>query len=529
MRSRLTALALAILISAQAASLGSMDEAPTVRRSTLIFPGPLSEAVTTPEGILLVGADESGRAILVHLDRRLRLTGAEELGNWSISPEDARIVGGHLLIAGRFGRGPMGLTEGCVALVSLHPVRTTWAVAISSPWYDRCASAVPLGAGGYLGVCQIGSTGEGGVLLVRLAANGSVSWVRAVHLGASEFPAGAVPTPDGGALIVGTRSDERIRRDWPFFLKVNASGDVEWAGVVRVHRALVHGVVEVPGGYLVVGSRWVSKQNPFLLFLSEELEPVRAVEVETGEEGDFVAEDARYAETDRGPSIYVVGSVDYGWAAFVLRVDGGGDVRWLKVYGHGGCWARDVLPVGTRLLVVGGLRVTYPRSREFGLIVVADPDGNVAGCVSPENLSRFMVRTREPPILFLVKVNFTYSELRPGRLNVTWLSLGSREVDLEVEETCVTNPPRPKPRPTPPPPARVVLLADLLLALPAGVGAIYFARRALLIFLTLQEACAEVEGGAGREGASEDAEPGGAGGAPRRERSRPDGAPARRR
>ncbi len=117
--------------------------------------------------------------------------------------------------------------------------------------------------GGYI---TAGSTGSG-VMLMRLDANGAVTWSNRYHItsGTNEYSSRVLPTSDGGFVVAGyvhgaTPPSSTKQDSANFFcLKVNSSGTFQWSKVffyttAYVNDHVLNDVAEVSDGYIFGGS-----------------------------------------------------------------------------------------------------------------------------------------------------------------------------------------------------------------------------------------------------------------------------------
>ena len=208
-----------------------------------------------------------------------------------------------------------------------------------------------------------------GVLVMRLAADGALSWGFVYAVPGSAVGRSIEVTPDGGCVVAG----EDTAGAW--VLKLDAGGAIEWqksyatgdpATVARIRRTS-------DGGYLVAGSlesaadradAWVMKLDAAGAIAWER----RLVSAAAEAFGDAVESGAGYVAAGYGAG-----------GLLAVRLDAAGAVAWQRSYGGGG-YAKALHPVvdGSVVVAGAGLGLRSDQAGEYdGWLLKLAPDGAI--------------------------------------------------------------------------------------------------------------------------------------------------------
>lgn len=216
-----------------------------------------------------------------------------------------------------------------------------WSRRVGSSGNDDATDFLILSDGGYLLTGNSGTLGSRRLLLVRLDANGDLVWVQ--QPGSSGFDGGfsLAPASDGGFLVVGTTENLGPgQRDF-FVIRYDAAGTQQWVrtyGGSGLEQALSAQPTD-DGGWIIAGSTTTfgSGNQSILVLRIDDLGAVQWTKAYGGQRSDIV----RRIVPAHGSGHILVGGLqstpgasrDHG---LLMHIDDDGDVMWANTYGAGG-------------------------------------------------------------------------------------------------------------------------------------------------------------------------------------------------
>lgn len=244
---------------------------------------------------------------------------------------------------------------------------------------------------GYLAAGYTTTFGQGGrdIYLVKTDANGNLMWSKTYGTAQDEYAFGHCleATSDGGFVLTGQEGTGAPGKKGIFLLKIDATGNIQWAKVYDGEWA--HGVKQTPGGgYVVVGK---SSSANILLF----------------------------------------------------RTDGAGSVVWSETYAAGSGNVVDLANDGG--YITGGQINIGPFGSKDLYLIKTDSTGN-SGCNQASGGvtdSNFTFISTNPPTQVThgsTTASYPYAFTRGGGINTVCMALGVNEVSPVSSINIYPNP-----------------------------------------------------------------------------------------
>jgi hypothetical protein len=239
------------------------------------------------------------------------------------------------------------------ALADAAVVPTDWAVSNGTAYLTGVASvgsdfvatgAVRAGSG---------TSATGQLLVVKLAADGTVVWQKVYGAAASNFGTTVVPTADGGVIVGAIRKNTTTDGEW--ILKLDANGGITWQRVLSAADSIsAAALVQTSDlGYVLAGS-----ENGNRVAYVVKLDADGNVTWQRRYSSDVMENEAHaIVETSDGyvvaGRVKPVGTGTQPKTAWLVKLDTTGMPVWQKTYGVLDA-ALALLPVGSDFLVAGG-------------------------------------------------------------------------------------------------------------------------------------------------------------------------------
>jgi len=131
-----------------------------------------------------------------------------------------------------------------------------WQYTYGGDAYDNLTSVRQADDGGFIATSETLSYGAGqeDLWVVKLGASGEIEWQSCYGGAQEDYANDAIPTSDGGYLVVGASYSFAVGDKDAWFLKLDVDGAVEWeAAVGGVGEDVAREVAEVSGGFVIVG------------------------------------------------------------------------------------------------------------------------------------------------------------------------------------------------------------------------------------------------------------------------------------
>ena len=261
-----------------------------------------------------------------------------------------------------------------------------WQKTYGSTWDDRANSIQQTSDSGYIvaGYTYIyGSVGTYGWLL-KLDGNGNVQWQKTYGSTMGDYANSIQQTTDGGYIVAGNTRFSGGTTSVAWVCKIDGSGNVVW------EKAYDRGISggdfaysiqqTTDGGYIVVGRAWVSNLCGWVF----KLDGNGNVQWQKtyGDSGTFGYEAYSVQQTSDGGYI-VAGriNVPFGNDAWLLKLDGNGNVQWHKTYGS--TWddyAHSIQQTSDGGYIVAGQTVSFGVGLGDAWVLKLDGNGNINNC-----------------------------------------------------------------------------------------------------------------------------------------------------
>jgi len=254
---------------------------------------------------------------------------------------------------------------------------------------DWANAVVPTSDGGYIvagATCSFGTAGACDFWVLRLDGSGNVMWQKTYGGAGYDYAFAIAPTPDGGYIVAGATWSFGADNGDVWVLKLDGQGNVVWQKTYGGTNSEVGVIVPTSdGGYVVAGdtnSFGAGSFDAWVLRLDGSGNVVwqktyggtqwdRALAIVPTSDGGYVV--AGYTNS------FGAGLSD----AWVLRLDGQGNVVWQKTYG-GTQWDRAfaIVPTSDGGYVVAGYTESFGAGGEDVWVLKLEADGTVRGCPS---------------------------------------------------------------------------------------------------------------------------------------------------
>jgi uncharacterized delta-60 repeat protein len=293
--------------------------------------------------------------------------------------------GGYIVAGYTHSFGAGGRDFLVIKLTSLGTV--SWAKTYGGGSSDQAYSIQQTLDGGYIVVgrtCSFGSWSYN-FLVIKLGANGTVSWAKTYGGSSNDFAYSIWQTSDGGYIVAG-HTKSFGAGNWDFLvIKLNATGAVSWA---KTYGGSTHDCANSiqqtsDGGYIVAGfTDSFGTNGDFLVIKLDASGDVSWAKTYggTGCEETYFIESIQQT-SDSG---YIVagytrsfGAGDYDF--LVIKLDSSGDVSWAKTYGGaGGDWAYFIQQTSDGGYIVTGDTKSFGVGKNDCLFIKLDSSGNVS-------------------------------------------------------------------------------------------------------------------------------------------------------
>jgi hypothetical protein len=212
------------------------------------------------------------------------------------------------------------------------------------------------------------------IYLSKLDLNGNLIWEKFYGFGVGTD---VKQTSDGGYIISGTVAGPN-----PFLLKTDSQGNTEWfytydylGGDDRAHSV----ILTSDGGYLLVGQTWILNGS----FGSYDMYVVKTnasgiAEWKKNYSYESYGNDLARCAIQLSDGGFIIGghTQSTSWSAFLVKLDGSGNVIWKKVYmPQVQSQCHDLLLTSDGNMIIAG--TTYDYSQSDALLIKADLSGNL--------------------------------------------------------------------------------------------------------------------------------------------------------
>lgn len=299
--------------------------------------------------------------------------------------------------------------------------------------FDYALSIQQTADGGYI---FTGFTGSYGVSkydmwLVKLAANGSTEWQKTIAL-VSGFQWGSAlrQTEDGGYVVAG-QAGYGINIYDLWVVKLTANGSVSWQKRYGgSNHEYGRDIVQTnDGGYLVVGrteSFAVEESDGWIIRINSTGDIIWQKRYDRTAEDEF---NDMYPTND-GRFLIVGTTGRFDPDTWLLLVDGSGNIIWEKTYGGEDRETGDfVQQLANGKIMVAGYTTSYGRGFGDAWVLKLDSNGNVANCDLIKTSAAIVMNTAVTP-------QSTSLILRDSQANAHNSTLPSINTNIQMTPIC---------------------------------------------------------------------------------------------
>ena len=233
---------------------------------------------TSDGGYIVAGATSSfgagsGDIILIKTDANGNISWAKTYGRagWDEARSVQQTSDGGYIVAGRtnsFGAGSYDI----ILIKTNANGNISWAKTYGGTDYEEASSVQQTSDGGYIVAGRTYSFGAGGydIILIKMNANGNISWAKTYGGTDYEEASSVQQTSDGGYIVAGATSSFGAGGYDIILIKTDANGNISWAktygGTDWDEARSVQQISD--GGYIVAGRTYsfsVGSDDIFLI------------------------------------------------------------------------------------------------------------------------------------------------------------------------------------------------------------------------------------------------------------------------
>ncbi len=264
------------------------------------------------------------------------------------------------------------------------PVGTTWAKTYGGSSYEEAYFIQQTSDGGYIVVGYTNSFGAGSteILIIKLGANGTVSWAKTYGGSSSDYANSIQQTKDNGYIVAGYTYSFGAEGTDILIIKLGADGTVDWAKTYGgSNDDYAYSIQQTSdGGYIVAGHTWSFGAGNYDLFVIKLDENGTVSWAKTyGEISNDWANSIQ--QTSDG---YIVAGSTYSFGAsvdfLVIKLDASGAVSWAKTYGgsSGDDWAYSIQQTSDGGYIVAGYTDSFGEGFYDLFVIKLDASGAVS-------------------------------------------------------------------------------------------------------------------------------------------------------
>ncbi len=289
---------------------------------------------------------------------------------------------GGYIVAGYTDSFGAGYTD--ILIIKLGADGTvSWAKTYGGSGHDYVSSIQQTSDGGYIVAGYTISFGAEfyDLFIIKLGADGTVSWAKTYGKSGGDYASSIQQTSDGGYIVAGYTDSFGAERDI-LIIKLGADGTVDWAKKYGgSYNEEAYSIIQQTsdGGYIVAGytiSFGVGNTDILIIKLGAD-GTVDWAKTYGGSGGDYA-----YSIQQTSDGGYIAAGLTYSFGAgiydlFVVKFGADGTVSWAKKYGG----AKEDYAPSIQQTSDGGY-IAAGRTRSFGvggdfLIIKLDADGTV--------------------------------------------------------------------------------------------------------------------------------------------------------
>jgi hypothetical protein len=319
-----------------------------------------------------------------------------------------------------------------------------WAKTYGGIVDEYAHSVLQTSDGGYIVAGETHSFGAGwhDVLLIKTDANGNVIWAKTYGGTSWDVARSVQQTSDGGYIVAGYTDSFGAGGPDFFLIKIDANGNISWAKTYGgTYSDWARSVQQTSdGGYIVAGytlSFGAGYEDIFLI-KTDANGNVQWAKTYGGTSGDLA-----YSVHQTSDGGYIVAGTTGSFGAggdnfFLIKTDANGNIIWAKTYG-GTDWdyASSVHQTSDGGYIVAGYTLSFGAGIWDAFLIKTDANGNIGSCSIVRNVIP-TVNTVSPtvttPSLSVSSVSPTVNSVS---LTVTSLTFNvSEPCPLSISESC---------------------------------------------------------------------------------------------
>ncbi|MCC6012044.1 T9SS type A sorting domain-containing protein [Candidatus Caldipriscus sp.] len=355
---------------------------------------------TSDGGYIVAGATSSfgagsGDIILIKTDANGNISWAKTYGRagWDEARSVQQTSDGGYIVAGRtnsFGAGSYDI----ILIKTNANGNISWAKTYGGTDYEEASSVQQTSDGGYIVAGRTYSFGAGGydIILIKMNANGNISWAKTYGGTDYEEASSVQQTSDGGYIVAGATSSFGAGGYDIILIKTDANGNISWAktygGTDWDFASSVQQTSD--GGYIVAGYTYSFGAGSYDIIL-----------IKTDANGNISwAKTYGRAGWDEARSVqqtsdggYIVAGYTYSFGAgsydiILIKTDANGNISWAKTYG-GTDWdeARSVQQISDGGYIVAGRTYSFSVGSDDIFLIKTDANGDIRSCSIVEDVS----------------------------------------------------------------------------------------------------------------------------------------------
>jgi hypothetical protein len=319
-----------------------------------------------------------------------------------------------------------------------------WAKTYGGTSWDVARSVQQTSDGGYIVAGYTDSFGAGGpdFFLIKIDANGNISWAKTYGGTYSDWARSVQQTSDGGYIVAGYTLSFGAGYEDIFLIKTDANGNVQWAKTYGgTSGDLAYSVHQTSdGGYIVAGTTGSFGAGGSDIFLIKTDANGNIIWAKTYG-GTYYDYASSVHQTSDGGYIVAGRTISFGagsWNIFLIKTDANGNIIWAKTYG-GTDWdyASSVHQTSDGGYIVAGYTLSFGAGIWDAFLIKTDANGNIGSCSIVRNVIP-TVNTVSPtvttPSLSVSSVSPTVNSVS---LTVTSLTFNvSEPCPLSISESC---------------------------------------------------------------------------------------------
>jgi len=263
----------------------------------------------------------------------------------------------------------------------------TWQKTCGGAENDAAYSIQETSDGGYIVAGETWSFGAGScdVWVLKLEANGNVTWQKTYGGASDDFAYSIQETSDGGYIVAGNTESFGAGSCDIWILKLDSAGNVTWQKTYGGQ--YIDGVRSIQetsdGGYIVAGETDLSGAGSADVWILKIEADGNVTWQKTYGGAD---DDSAYSIQETSDGGYIVAGRTESFGAgvadvWVLKIEANGNVAWQKTYGGAsGDYAYSIQETSGGGYIVAGRTESFGAGLTDVWVLKLDSDGSIPGC-----------------------------------------------------------------------------------------------------------------------------------------------------